>query len=303
VLPLTAEWTSLFRPQIPRNGLTYTYKWSNNSSTQDLVNILAGQYAVTVSAGGTCTATAAYSVLNNTDAPNISGAVQLALCGQSSGGVNLSANGGQAPYTYKWSTGATTQNLSGVPPGNYVVTVTGANGCVSSKDFDVLENVVIPGVSGSTVSNTSCVINNGSVAINVSPKTLTYTYLWNNGQTTQNLQGIPGGSYSVTVSAGGSCIGTASFNVPNDIVVVSLSGSPSPVACFGQATGSVNLNVNTGTAPFNYNWQPFAGNVEDLSNLTAGTYKVTVTDVNGCSATTSFVVQQPASAVRFHASL
>ncbi|MFM8486513.1 MAG: hypothetical protein ACKOCH_09250, partial [Bacteroidota bacterium] len=85
--------------------------------------------------------------------------------------------------------------------------------------------------------------------------------------------------------------------------VVSLSGSPSPVACFGQATGSVNLNVNTGTAPFNYNWQPFAGNVEDLSNLTAGTYRVTVTDVNGCSATTSFVVQQPASAVQISCQL
>lgn len=290
-------------PADPGNGLTYTYKWSNASTTQDLLNILAGQYAVTVSAGGTCTATAAYSVLNDTDAPNISGAVQLALCGQNSGGVDLSAYGGQAPYTYLWSTGATTQDLTGVPPGNFQVTVTGANGCANSDDFEILENVVIPGVSGSTVSNTSCITNNGGISINVSPQTLTYTYQWSSGQSTQNLQGIPGGSYSVTVNAGGSCIGTASFNVPNDIVVVSLSGSPSPVACFGQATGSVNLNVNSGTTPFNYNWQPNAGNVEDLSNLIAGTYRVTVTDANGCSATTSFVVQQPASAVQISCQL
>lgn len=285
-------------PADPGNGLSYDFTWSNTFTTEDLQNMPAGSYAVTVSAGGTCTSTASYNLIDDAQPPSVSPNILPAFCGQSSGNIDLTVNGGVGPYDFNWSTSATTEDLSAMPPGTYSVTVTGANGCATIDDYVVTENVTIPSVTGATTSNTSCISNNGAVGINVSPNTLTYTYNWSTGASTQNLQNIAGGSYLVTVSAGGSCTAVASFNVPNDIVVVSLGGSVANVACFGNTTGGVNLNVNTGTAPFNFNWSPAAGNVEDLSNLAAGTYQVTVTDINGCSATSSFTVNQPAAAVQ-----
>ncbi|MBL7826648.1 MAG: gliding motility-associated C-terminal domain-containing protein, partial [Saprospiraceae bacterium] len=290
-------------PGDPGNGLSYTYQWSNNVFTQDQANLDAGIYAVTVSAGGTCTATASYNLVNDAQSPNVAVAVSPAFCGQNSGLVDLTVTGGQTPYIFNWSTGSPTEDLTAVPPGTYSVTVTGGNGCTTIDNYDVTENVTIPSISGVPTSNTSCVANNGAIALSVTPVTLTYTYVWSSGQSTPNLQAIPGGSYSVTVSAGGSCIGVASFNVPNDITTVSLGGSTVDVLCFGNSTGAVNLNVNTGTPPYQYSWSPAAGNVEDLSNLTSGNYLVTVTDANGCSAATAFNVQQPASLVQVNCQL
>lgn len=284
-------------PSTPGSGLSYTYAWSNSTSNEDLSSLSPGVYTVTVSAGGTCTQTASYNVQNNTQAPTLSQAVTPAFCGQNSGSVDLTTSGGQSPYTFAWSNATTNEDLTGVTSGAYTVTVTGSNGCSTSNSYNIPENVTIPAITTAITANTSCVSNNGGINLNVTPA-LTYTFNWSNGQTTQNLQNLPGGTYTVTVSAGGGCTAVSTVTVPNNIVVVSLSGTPTNVKCFGESTGAINLNVNTGTAPFNYAWTPAAGNVEDLANLPAGTYNVTVTDVNGCSASTSFTVTQPAGAVQ-----
>ncbi len=284
-------------PPDPGSGLSYTYNWSNISVTEDLLGLPAGNYIVTVSAGGTCTSTANFTLLDDTQPPALAAVVTSAFCGQSSGSVDLSTTGGQAPYSFEWSTMSVSEDLNGTPSGDYSVTVTGANGCTSFNTYTIPENTTIPAVSGSTIANTSCVSNNGGIVLNVSPN-LTYTYLWGGGQTTPALQNIQGGNYMVTVSAGGACIAEASFNVPSDVAIVSLGGATTDVLCFGNSTGAINLTVNGGNAPLVYNWSPAAGNIEDISNLSTGNYSVTVTDVNGCSASTSFSILQPANSLQ-----
>jgi hypothetical protein len=283
-------------PTLPGSGLNYTYGWSNSLTTQDLSNIAAGNYVVTVSAGGTCTSTANYTIVNDTQAPTIAEVVSAAFCGQSSGSVDVSVTGGQGPYSYLWSTMAVSEDLLAIPPGNYALTVTGSNGCTSVDTYVIPENVTIPSISGSTTPNTSCVANNGGIVLTVTPA-LTYTYHWAGGQTTPFLQNVQGGSYTVTVSAGGSCTAQASFNVPSNVAIVNIVGSLTNVLCFGNNTGAININVGGGTEPYSYNWLPAAGNIEDLSSLNAGMYTVTATDINGCSATASFTVTQPANSV------
>jgi len=284
-------------PTDPGFGLSYTYLWSNMATTEDLANLAPGQYQVTVSAGGTCTSTSVYNITNNTQAPAITELVTPAFCGQTSGTVNITVASGQAPFTYNWSNGNTTEDLTNVVSGTYTVTVTGALGCTNVKTFIIPENVIIPGVNGAITNNTSCVANNGGIVLNVTPA-LTYTYNWASGQTTATLQNLPGGSYTVTVSAGGTCTSVNTFVVPNTIPVVALSGTKTNVLCFGNSTGAINLTVNGGSTPYTYTWSSTAGNMEDLVNLVAGTYAVTVTDVNGCSSTTSFIITQPASSLQ-----
>lgn len=286
-------------PTTPSGGPGYTYSWSSGQQTQDLIGVPPGDYVVTVSAGGTCTNTASYTVDDDAGAPSISNAISQALCGQSSGGINLTINSGAAPYGFVWNNAETTEDLQDIPSGNYAVTVTGSNGCTATDAFNVPENTVLPTLSGIPAPNTACVGPNGSVNLGISPGSLTYSILWSNGQTTQNIDNLTAGTYTVVVNGGGACTASATYIVGNNTTPVNAGGSHIDVACFGDNTGAINLVLTGGTQPFDYHWTPTSiGNIEDPGSLTAGTYAVTVTDAVGCTTATSFAITQPAAAVQ-----
>jgi hypothetical protein len=288
----------MLTPTVPSQGPGYTFTWSNNAFTEDLSGIPPGSYVVTVSAGGTCTNTAAFTVADGAGAPALSASVTEALCGQSSGSVNLSVSGGFTPYTFIWSNGVTTEDLTGVPLGGYAVTVTGANGCQITNSFNVPDGIVTPALSGIPQANTACISPNGSINLSILPNTLTYVITWSSGATTQNLSNLTAGTYTVTVNGGGSCIETATYVVDNNINAVTSAGTSVNVLCFGLNTGAIDLVLNGGTQPFTYNWSPNLGNIQDPSGLLAGNYAVTVTDAVGCSSTSNFTISQPQSALQ-----
>ncbi|MGI9159782.1 MAG: gliding motility-associated C-terminal domain-containing protein [Saprospiraceae bacterium] len=275
----------------------YTFTWSNSATTEDLANLPSGTYDVTVTLFGSCTATGSYTVGNTTGAPLIAETISPALCGQNSGGINLTISGATTPYLFKWSNNAVTEDLSSVPAGPYSVTVTGANGCSSVKSFLLPDDVIIPSVSGVVNPNTACLNNNGAIFLSVSPA-LNYTYAWSGGQSTPNLTNIAAGTYTVTVNGGGACISVANFTVPENAGVVALTGTDTDIRCFGANNGAIDLSVSGGTPPYVFNWSPaIPGNPEDPTNLAPATYNVTVTDQVGCSSTRVFVISQPAAAL------
>ena len=266
---------------------TYTYAWSNASATEDLTAIPGGSYTVTVSAGGTCTNAASYIVDDITNSPTIMETVTPALCGHADGAVSLNVSSSIAPYTFKWSTNATTQGLTGIVAGSYTVTVTGANGCSSVRTVTVPDNAYSPSVSGVNVPNTSCTTPNGSVALMVTPAAA-YTFIWDSGQTTSGISGLSNGSYSVTVSAGGACTSIASFSVVNDTATPILASNLVNALC-SKPTGSIDLTVSGAVTPYTYLWSTLAV-TEDISALLSGTYTVIVTAANGCTTTDMFVL-------------
>ncbi|MEO6759769.1 MAG: hypothetical protein ABIO24_09975, partial [Saprospiraceae bacterium] len=267
---------------------TYTYLWSNAAMTQDLGPVGGGNYTVTVSAGGTCTSTAMYTVGSAATPPSVNETITSASCGQSSGAINLTVFSGAAPYTFAWSNMAVTEDLTNLTAGTYAVTVTGANSCTAAGNYTVPDAVIVPTLSGITNPNSLCAGgSNGSINLSVTPA-LTYTYMWSNGLTTQNLSNLASGDYSVTVNGGGACTGIDTFTVGSNTPAPQLSGSVTTAYC-GQATGSVDLNVNTGISPFTYAWSN-AVVAEDLNAVVTGNYSVTVTSANGCTSTASFVV-------------
>lgn len=271
---------------------SYTYAWSNNATTQNISNVPAGTYTVTVSAGGSCTAVGTYQVTNTATPPTLSNVPTAATCGLSNGAVNLTVSGGVSPYTISWSNMATTEDIANVAGGTYTVTVTGANGCSATASANVGNVVTSPNVAGNPIANTSCVTNNGGIDITITPVG-TYTFSWSNMATTEDLTNIAAGTYTVTVSAGGSCTSTASFTVANNVSNPTLSPAITPAIC-SQNNGGIDLSVSGATPPYTFTWSNMA-TTEDIVNVLPGTYTVTVSGVNGCSTTASYNVPNNSS--------
>jgi len=275
----------------------YTYLWSNGTITQDLSNIIAGTYLVTVTDANSCTATTSV-IISQPLAPIsavISSSVNVGCFGEATGATDLTVSGGTAPYTYLWSNGTITQDLSNVIAGTYLVTVTDANGCTTSVSAIISQPAQPLSATISAIVNVLCFGNaTGSADLTANGGTPPYHYLWSDGDTNEDLNNHIAGNYIVTVTDANNCTAIASVTIsqPNAPLSIIISSSVN-VACFGNSTGSANLTVTGGTAPYTYLWSNSTTS-EDIINIPAGIYSVTVTDANGCSATTSVLIIQPA---------
>ncbi len=267
----------------------YTFNWSGGQTTEDISALPAGTYTVTVSAGGTCTNTAAFNVASNVPTPLLVQNVAAATCGASNGGIDLTVSGSPAPYQYFWSNAATTEDLTGVASNTYSVTVTAANGCTTTGNFTVPENSFSPAIASVLTAASSCAVSNGAIDLTINPP-LVYTFAWSNAATTEDQSNLAAGTYTVTVSAGGGCTSTAVLMVPSNIPLPSLSNAIAAATC-GQASGSIDLTVTGSVAPYQFFWSN-AATTEDLANTASGTFTVTVTAANGCSTVANFTIPE-----------
>jgi len=195
------------------NG-SYTYAWSNGGTTQSINNLAAGTYTVTVSSGTNCTGTAS-RIVTAPAALSTSTVVTNTSNGQNNGAINLTVSGGSPAYSFGWSNGKTTEDISGLAPGTYTVTVTDSKGCVTTKSATVGSASVPPITLSFSVTNTNSGQNTGAITLTVSGGLAPFTYLWSNGKTTKDITGLAAGTYTVTVTganaatkAGSATVGT-----------------------------------------------------------------------------------------------
>jgi len=270
---------------------TPTYNWSNGAMTQNLSNVAAGSYSVTVTSGNGCTATASATV-SGTTPPTVSIAGVLpVVCSQPNGAINISVTGAVGTPSYLWSNGATSPNLAGVPIGSYTVTVTSGNGCTAMTSAQVM-GTTAASVTVLQVTQPGCNQSNGIVVLSVTNAIGTPAFAWSNGAVTQNLFNIPAGLYTVTVTNGNGCTSTASADLSIAGVPAVAVSSVTPASC-GLSNGSVGISVSGVSGTMQYLWSNGA-NTQNLSNVPAGSYTVTVTNpLNGCGATTSALVGGP----------
>lgn len=209
-------------------------------------------------------------------------AITNVACGGpvNTGAVDITVTGGCSPYTYLWSNGATTQDISGLTVGDYTVTVTDSQGGTASLTAHVvLSSPVVTAV----VINTGCPgTATGSIITTVNGGTAPYTYLWNNGQTTADLSGLGVGVYQVTVTDDNGCTGKSTFFISNSGSPVNLSFQYTNPTSAG-ADGVINVDAAGGVAPYTYLWSTGAI-TQTINNLNPGTYTVRVSDANNCSA-------------------
>ena len=143
--------------------------------------------------------------------------------------------------------------------------------------------------------------NTGSIDLTVTGGTSPYTYLWSNNATIQDPLNLLAGTYSVTVTDANGCTATTSATITQPAAVLALSTAQVNVLCNGNNSGSIDLSVTGGTSPYTYLWSNNA-TIQDPLNLVAGTYSVTVTDTNGCTATVSTTLIEPTTLILVTAS-
>jgi len=291
----------------------YTYLWSNGAITQDLSGLVAGTYSVNVrDANGTtggCAATTSVTITQPAAAVSLATTQINILCnGGNTGAINLTVAGGTLPYTYTWSNGAITEDLSAITAGNYTVMVNDANGiaggCASIASVTITQPAA-PLTLNTTQVNVLCNAGlTGSIDLTPSGGTAPYTYSWSNGAITQDLTGIAAGTYTVIVNDAnggtGGCTATTTVTITQPAAALTVGTTQTNVLCFGGTTGAIDLTPAGGTAPYSYLWSNGA-TTQDLNGIVAGTYTVNVRDVNGiaggCAATTTVTITQPAAAI------
>ncbi|MFH2142092.1 MAG: PKD domain-containing protein, partial [Bacteroidota bacterium] len=217
-----------------------------------------------------------------------------ALCfGSCDAEITAIPNGTAVPYTYIWNDpGAqTTETITGLCPGTYNVTATNANGCSVTGSSSVSQPTQVTANASGT--NETCFgISDGTATVNASGGTGTYSYLWSNGDSTQSINSLSSGTYTVTVSDQNGCTTTSSTTISSPLAPLASTISGTDITCFGFINGTVNLEVTGGTTPYSYIWNSGQA-TQDLNNVPPGTYNVTVTDFNGCTITQSIILSEP----------
>ncbi|HHH52405.1 MAG TPA: hypothetical protein ENK91_01995, partial [Bacteroidetes bacterium] len=216
--------------------------------------------------------------------------------GECTGQITITAGGGTEPYYYDWGDGQTEDNSqSGLCEGTYSITVSDDAGCSTVVENEVTENpelTVTINVSQDIQCNGDC---DGSLTANASGGTSPYSYAWEGGEAiTQTISNLCAGTFTVTATDDIGCTATAEYTLtePDELV---LSETHINVSCNGYSDGSIDLTVTGGAIgefAYSYQWSNDE-TTEDIYDLAAGTYSVTVTDNNGCEKYLSVEITQP----------
>ncbi|MFM7106160.1 MAG: PKD domain-containing protein, partial [Flavobacteriales bacterium] len=215
--------------------------------------------------------------------------------GQSNGSINSTVSG-TGPFTYLWSNGATTANVSNLAAGSYSVTVTSSTGC-SATGSATLANPALLAVTLSSVNPSCSNTSNGSISTTVSGGTGNKTYLWSpTNSVSSSISNLLAGTYSVTVTDSRGCTASASSTLTAPSAIT-LNYSVTNVSCSGGSNGSINGSGSGGSGSLSYQWTPGNAITASISNLSGGSYSLLVTDGAGCTKTQSYSVTTPSAIV------
>ncbi len=273
------------------------YSWSNNATSQNLTGVPAGTYTVTVtdnSCASTITATVAEpSAIDLTESHND------ACIGVSNGSIDLTTSGGKPPYSFLWNDNNSLEDRTGLAPTAYSITLTDANSCTESLSITIAENNVL-GISYG-LNHPTCAMNggDGSISVSVSGATQPIQYTWSNSGSSDFIDNLVAGNYSVTVTDATGCTAESAMSlsyqydftidaVPSTTII---SGKSTPLGYIVQGY-SDNLTAT---------WTPDDGlscnpcDDPDASPISTTLYEVIVSSVPGCTSSdtvTIFVVEE-----------
>ncbi|MBU0486555.1 MAG: SprB repeat-containing protein, partial [Bacteroidetes bacterium] len=275
----------------------FTFLWDNGETTEDIDTLVAGTYTVEVTDANGCVNNGLEDVLQPLAALSASTTkIDVKCFGELTGSIDLTVAGGTGPFTFLWDNAETTEDIDTLAAGTYSVTVTDANSC----EFLTSETISQP-LAALTASTTKIDVKcfgelTGSIDLTVADGTGPYTFLWDNAETTEDIDTLASGTYSVTVTDANSCEFLTSETISQPLAALTASTTKIDVKCFGELTGSIDLTVADGTGPYTFLWDN-AETTEDIDTLAAGTYSVTVTDANSCEFLTSETISQPLAAL------
>ena len=263
--------------------LPYTFSWDNGATTEDITNLAAGDYEITITDGNGCTFVTTYNIINNTGNLAASVGITNESCGNGAGAINLTVTGNAGTLSYVWSNGATTQDISGLSAGLYYCTITDANGCILvTSSYNLINESSTLLLTNTVITNENCNNGLGDIDITITGGTAPITYLWSTGATTEDITGLSAGTYSCTITDANGCeIQTGTLNLFNTPGTLNITTDFVTDEICGNGAGAIFVTTTGGAAPITYSWSN-ASTSEDISGLIAGTYTLTATDANGC---------------------
>ncbi|MBN2762208.1 MAG: SprB repeat-containing protein, partial [Bacteroidales bacterium] len=233
----------------------YTYQWSNGATTQDIAGLSAGIYKVKVVDAHNCPDSMEIEVKQPEKLTVKIDSVADILCyGYNKGSIDVTVKGGVLPYTYSWSNQSTSQDLRNVPAGEYALLVTDANHCQEIISAVVKQNPLIVR-SDEKVQNVECAGDRtGKIDINVKGGVPPYRYWWTSGETTEDLDSLVAGTYTVQVTDSRGCMEAYSTKVfEPDPVIIELEEIRN-IYCAGDKSGAINIKVDGGSKPYTFAW-------------------------------------------------
>lgn len=294
VTPLTSFICNGSGVTLTANG-TGSFLWNTGDTTSSLTlnNLSSGTiYSVSVTLG-LCQIVLQSSVFVNPQMFLNIDSLAVSCFAGNNGTASVSVTGGAFPYFYLWSDGQTTNPAINLTTGTYSVTVTEG----STLHCTVSGNIAVPQPSApisiiiDSVNNVCFGRNEGWINSSVNGGTPPYTFLWNNGRTTDSISNLTAGRYTVTVTDFNHCtlIRNIDITQPSRLTITIDSSN---VTCNGLNNGWISAIVNGGTLQYTYLWN--IGNITpNLTNLSPGLYSVTVTDLNSCISVRPVNITEP----------
>jgi len=300
----------------------YLFSWTGPSgyaaNTKDITGLKTGTYTCLVKDLNGCTLvpsptftlTEPLPLVINPPIKSISndGAYNINCYGANTGTINIAVSGGSiGNYKYVWSTTNGSGIINGqkdqtsLTAGTYHLVVSDLNNCVTSADISLTQPPDF--VAKLTRTNITCQspgFNNGSINLTVTGGIAPYSYLWSNGEITEDLIGLIPGDYEVTVTDFNGCIKKVSTRIdlpPALTYTRNISNfNGFNISCNGMANGFISIDPTTGVAPFVYSWtgpNGFTSSVKNISDLIAGQYQLQLVDSNQCKASEIFNLTEP----------
>lgn len=287
----------------------YTITWSTGMKTLQLTGLTKGTYNYTITDSQGCSNTKSISL---DDSPVVEKNLTPSKCkGFNNGSIELSSIGSDTPYSYTWNNNATSNLLTGLASGDYFVTVTSSSGCKTESSLslkDSLNNSVLTVFS----QQDTCGDNAGMISVELDQTNnffygtclnnielvkvqSPYTYTWSNGMTTDTIKGLSKGNYSISLTTNEGCIFDTTIVINSMIKdgTLIIDYSKTDLNCYNDNSGNLSINsINGGSSPFTYQWSN-GNNTSSISGLSAGTYDLTITDINDCVQYNEYTIAEP----------
>ncbi len=278
-------------------GITpYTYVWAGFPSTTDsLINVPPGLYNVTVTDSNSCVRVLDVLVGSLVISSTASAISQVGCRNDSNAIAVATASGGIAPYVFQWNSNPpqTNDTATGLPAGNYIVTITDSTGCFTVDTVNI-PNPLQLNYYNFTYNANCAGDSSGSATVNLSGGIGPYSYSWSPyGGTDSTADSLIAGIYTVTISDAAGCVITLTDTIWQDVTITIIEDSIIQPSCNGINSGAIYLSVSGGSGTYTFSWVPGSYTTEDIFNIYAGIYLVTVTDVSGCSQQQQIIVNQP----------
>ncbi|HLP95840.1 MAG TPA: T9SS type A sorting domain-containing protein [Saprospiraceae bacterium] len=271
----------------------YQFQWSDGNTTEDLSAVGPGSYQVTVTDQSGITASISAVVADSVFQPQVNAVVlPNTACQFPNGSVTLEI-WPPANYTYVWSNASTTQNQFGLDGGVVIVTVTEGLSCSDTLEF-VVENEPDESLihQAFATNETAPGAQDGTAGCLPAGGVAPYQVLWSTGDTVWTITGLSPGVYSLTLTDQNACTVSGTVYVSAFGCALEPVFYPTNLRCYGDANGKVYLEINNGTAPFQYQWSN-GDTTQYPKQLTAGWYQVTVADAANCFGQYAVQITEP----------